>query len=115
MTQFVPMVLMTLPAGHVADTRERKRVIVSMLAIVGLASAGLAAISVSHINVGWVFACLVISGIARTFLWSASASFLPLLVSREEFPRALTWATSEFSIFSGGGTGSRGSDYRADE
>jgi MFS family permease len=100
LTQFAPMVLMTLPAGHVADTRERKRVIVSMQAIVGLASAGLALISLSKIPVGWMFACLVASGIARTFLWSASASFLPLLVSREEFPRALTWATSSFQ-FSG--------------
>jgi len=27
LTAFVPMVLMTLPAGHVADTRERKSVI----------------------------------------------------------------------------------------
>ena len=98
LTQFVPMVLMTLPAGHVADTRERKRVIVSMLAVVGTASAGLAAISMARIEVGWVFACLVASGIARTFLWSASASFLPLLVSREEFPRALTWATSSFQF-----------------
>lgn len=98
LTQFVPMVLMTLPAGHVADTRERKNVITSMLAIVGLASIGLSLISLSHIHVGWMFACLVASGIARTFLWSASASFLPLLVSREEFPRALTWATSSFQF-----------------
>lgn len=98
LTQFVPMVLMTLPAGHVADTRERKRVIISMQAIVGLASLGLVLISLRHAAVGWVFACLVASGIARTFLWSASASFLPLLVSREEFPRALTWATSTFQF-----------------
>lgn len=98
LTQFAPMVLMTLPAGHVADTRERKSVIISMLAIVSLASIGLALISLSHIPVGWMFACLAASGIARTFLWSASASFLPLLVSREEFPRALTWATSSFQF-----------------
>lgn len=98
LTQFVPMVLMTLPAGHVADTRERKRTIVSMQAILGLASLGLALISRSHVPVGWVFACLVVSGIARTFVWSASASFLPLLVSREEFPRALTWAASTFQF-----------------
>jgi MFS family permease len=98
LTQFIPMVLMTLPAGHVADTRERKGVIMSMQAVVGVASIGLAAISVANVHVGWMFACLVAAGIARTFLWSASASFLPLLVSREEFPKAVMWASSTFHI-----------------
>jgi MFS family permease len=57
-------------------------------------------VSRSHAPVYWIFLCLVCSGIARTFMWSASASFLPQLVSREEFPRALTWVTGSFQFSS---------------
>ena len=40
LTAFVPQVLMTLPAGHVADTRERKRVIILMQGVLALHVAG---------------------------------------------------------------------------
>ena len=96
--QFLPMILMTLPAGHIADTRSRKHIIVAMQALLTSASLGLALISIFHANVSWVYCCLFASGMARTFLWSATASFMPQLVSREEFPRAVTWAANSFQI-----------------
>jgi MFS family permease len=93
---FLPMVLMTLPAGHVADTRERKKVIVAMQSLLAMTSLGLALISWQQSPVLWVYVCLFISGVARTFLWAASASFLPQLVARSEFPLAVTWSSSTF-------------------
>jgi MFS family permease len=98
LTAVVPMVLMTLPAGHVADTRERKRVIIAMQAMLACTSMGLAFISWKQAPVAWVFVCLFLAGVARTFLWSASASFLPQLVSRPEFPLALNWSSSTFQF-----------------
>ena len=98
LTQFLPMVLMTLPAGHIADTRERKRIIMSMELVLTSASVGLAVVSLLRANVFWMYCCLFASGIARTFLWSATASFLPQLVSREEFPRAVMFTTGSFQI-----------------
>lgn len=98
LTQFLPMLAMTLPAGHVADSHERRKVIMAMQSVMMLASLGLYFISRGHAAVGWIFVCLTLSGLARTFLWSATASFLPLLVSREEFPRALTWFTGAFQF-----------------
>jgi MFS family permease len=95
---FVPMVLMTLPAGHIADTRERKSVIIAMQAVLACTSMGLALISWKQTPVAWMFICLFVAGIARTFLWSASASFLPQLVSRAEFPLAVTWSSSTFQF-----------------
>jgi MFS family permease len=93
---FLPMVLMTLPAGHVADTRERKKVIVAMQAVLAMTSLGLALISWRQSPVLWVYVCLFISGVARTFLWASSASFLPQLVERSQFPLAVTWSSSTF-------------------
>jgi MFS family permease len=92
------MVVMTLPAGHVADTRERKRVIIVMQGAMALTSLGLALVSWKAMPVGWIFLCLFAAGVAQTFLWSASASFLPQLVAREEFPLAVNWNSSTFQF-----------------
>jgi MFS family permease len=98
LTQFLPMLVMTLPAGHFADTRSRKAIIMEAQAVMAAASLGLALISWNQAPVSLVYLCLLVSGVARTFLWSASASFLPQLVSREEFPRALNWSSSTFQF-----------------
>jgi len=98
LTQFLPMLVMTLPAGHLADSRNRKGIIIVTQAVMAAAALGLAVISWRQAPVSLVYGCLLLSGVARTFLWSASASFLPLLVSREEFPRALNWSSSTFQF-----------------
>jgi MFS family permease len=48
--------------------------------------------------VEWIYFYLSIAGVARTFLWAASASFLPQLVERKEFPLAMTWSSSTFQF-----------------
>ena len=88
LTQMVPMILFTLPAGHAADNHDRKRIIVLMTFVLACASAGLTLISRLHADVFWIYTCLFIAGTARTFLWPASSAFLPHLVSRQDFSRA---------------------------
>jgi MFS family permease len=105
LTQFLPMLAMTLPAGHLADTRSRKGIIMATLGVMAAASLGLALVSWkwaavpwTHGQVYWVYFCLLLSGGARTFNWSAGASFLPLLVSRDQFPLAVNWNSSTFQF-----------------
>ncbi len=98
LTQMGPMLLFTLPAGHIADNHSRKQIIVMMLAVVALASLGLATISTLQAPVYWTYACLFVGGTARTFLWPASAAFLPQLVSREQFSKAVTWNSGTFQL-----------------
>jgi len=98
LAQVLPMFLLTLPAGHVADNYNRKKVILWMQSVIGLACAGLTLISYFKADVGWMFACLFLMGTGRVYFWAASASFLPQLVSRPEFPRAVTWITGSFQI-----------------
>src|SRR3989442_5769726 len=38
LTQMAPMLLLTLPAGHVADNHNRKQIILAMLLVLGLSS-----------------------------------------------------------------------------
>jgi MFS family permease len=98
LTSYLPMVVMTLPAGHVADSRDRKQVMVFMQATMALIALGLALVSWKRLPVEWMYVCLFAGGVARTFLWSASASFLPQLVAREEFPLAVNWSSSTFQF-----------------
>jgi MFS family permease len=100
LTQMGPMVLFTLPAGHVADNHERKRIILLMTAALAGASLGLALISASKAPVSWIYCCLFAAGTARTFMWPASAAFLPQLVSRQEFSKVVTWSSGTFQLSS---------------
>src|ERR1051325_46014 len=108
LTQMIPMILCTLPAGHIADNYERKRIIVAMISVVAVASLGLTFISAYHGDVVWIYLCLFIAGAARTFLWPASAAFLPHLVPRSLFARAVTWNTGSFHLSSVAGPAAGG-------
>src|SRR5256885_13381098 len=100
LTQMVPMVLLILPAGHVADHYPRKRTILGMVFLATLSSIGLTLISAFHADVLWIYGCLFAAGFARTVLWPASPAFLPQLVPRQEFSRAVTWNTGAFHLSS---------------
>ena len=100
LTQMVPMFLFTLPAGHVADNYNRKRVVALMTTVVAAASLGVAVVSALRAPVHWIYLCLFIGATARTFMWAASAAFLPQLVDRKVFPRAVNWSASIFYLSS---------------
>ena len=98
LTQVLPMILCTLPAGHFADIYNRKNIIVLMTLGAAVANLALAGISAASAPVLLIYLCLIVTGTARTFLWAASASFLPQLVGRKEFSHAVTWSSSTFQI-----------------
>jgi MFS family permease len=100
LTQMAPMILFTLPAGHFADNHDRKRIIIWMTFVIACASAGLTVISGLKADVFWIYCCLFAAGTARTFLWPASSAFLPHLVSRQQFSKAVTWSSGSFQLSS---------------
>ena len=107
LTQMLPMVLFTLPAGHVADNHERKRIIVLMNLVMAVASLGLTLISALGAPVFWIYCCLFAAGTARTFLWPASAAFLPQLVSRRTFSAGGGLEQRQLPALLGGRAGGR--------
>ena len=101
----VPMILCTLPAGQLADRRNRKSIILGSTLALGFASLGLTLTSAFidlDKNVAtfqmFAYSLLVVIGVARTFLWPASAAFVTALVSREELPRAITFNSGAFQL-----------------
>jgi MFS family permease len=100
-----PMILFTLPSGHLADRRNRKSIILGSTLLLGLASLGLTLASAFiplDKNLAafefFAYSLLVVIGAARTFLWPASAAFLTALVSRKELPRAITFNSGAFQL-----------------
>jgi MFS family permease len=100
LAQMIPMVFCTLPAGHVADSFNRKKIILTTTLLVAAASLGLTLISALQAPVFWIYFCLIVVGAARTFLWPASAAFLPSLVPRHQFARAVTFNSGTFQLSS---------------
>jgi len=101
----VPMILCTLPAGQIADRFNRKKIILGSTLVLGLASLGLTLTSAGialdqavGTFQGFAYALLVVIGVARTFLWPASAAFVTALVTREELPRGITFNSGAFQL-----------------
>jgi len=100
LTNMIPMVLFTLPAGHFADNYNRKRIVMAMTFITACASAGLTLVSAFRAANIWIYVCLFVIGTARTLLWPASSAFLPHLVARRDFSRAVAWSSGSFQLAS---------------
>ncbi len=88
LTQVMPMILFTLPAGHMADNFSRKKIITLMTVVMAASSLGLTLISYYQAPVFLMYVCLFINGATRTFQTAASASFLPSLVDRKDLSLA---------------------------
>lgn len=98
LSQMLAIILWTLPAGYIADNFNRKRVILLMDLLICLSALGLTLISAFEASVACIYVCLVILGCAKTILWPANASFLPHIVSRDLFPRAVTFNSGTFQL-----------------
>jgi MFS family permease len=98
LAQMVAILSWTLPAGYIADNFNRKRVILITDLLICLSALSLTLISAFNASLICLYVSLIILGSARTILWPANASFLPHLVSRQEFSRAVTFNSATFQL-----------------
>jgi MFS family permease len=90
LAQFIPLLALTLPAGEMADRRNRRTTV--MLAIVAEGSCALAYLAMAiHGNppLWGLLSVAVAFGASRAFLAPASQAFLPMVVGRAALPRAI--------------------------
>jgi MFS family permease len=95
--QFLPMFLLTLPAGHAADQYNRKTIIRICQTIEGV---GLAALAIGSYNL-WlqkenILVMVFIIAAARAFEGPATQALMPGLIDRKHFPQAMAWSSSAF-------------------
>jgi len=98
LVQVIPVILLSLPAGHVADRFDRKRIAIATRLMLALCSAGLALLSVTQGSLALIYGCLLLIGAARAFNDPAGASLLAQTVPPEVFTNAATWESSTWQL-----------------
>jgi MFS family permease len=96
----LPMLALALPAGHIIDTQDRRRVLMASLAIFTISSVGLAFVSAARGPLVALYGCVLISGVARAFHTPARNALLPGLVPATLLANAVTWNSGGWQLAS---------------
>ena len=90
LVQFVPSVLLALPAGHVADQFERRRIVLLGQLVEWAAIAVLTVFTLMHrVHEAGILALVFVIGVAKAFEFPAMQSMLPALVPPKILSRAM--------------------------
>lgn len=97
LAQFLPGILLFLPAGHAADRFSRRRILRACFAGFAVCSLLLALLAARGVtSVFPIYAVLLLNGVVRAFNGPAGQALLPLTVPEEHFPNAVAWNSSIF-------------------
>jgi MFS family permease len=94
----LPVVILALPAGDLADRMERKRILIWAQVAFIIAGLALAALSYWKGPVVVIYAVLLGRGAAQAFNNPARQALLPQLLPANVFGNAVTWASSAFQV-----------------
>jgi MFS family permease len=100
LVQFVPVLLLAIPAGHAADRFGRKQIVLVAQLMQAVCALSLAAVSAAHGHVSLVYLCLLFAGCARGFSGPATAAMVRQFVPPSDYESAIKWSTSAFQIAS---------------
>lgn len=100
LAQVIPMILLTLIAGHIADKYNRQRTTLLAIFLLAVCSLALGVISYTKGAIFLVYACLIFMGVARAFLKPASDALMWQLIPTNLFSNAATWVSSSFQLAS---------------
>lgn len=100
----IPMLVLTLPAGQLADMRSRRRLMAFTMLICAASCVGMAWVSYFHStwehSVAATYVLLGLGATGATLGRPARAALMPQLVSSEVFPNAVTWNASLYETAS---------------
>jgi MFS family permease len=92
LAQFLPFVLLVLPAGHVADRADRRLILVAAYSVQAVCAGLFLWFTLSgSIRVWPIFVAMTLFGVARAFSMPASQAMTPNLVPPEIFPKAVAF------------------------
>jgi len=92
----IPVILLALPAGHLADRMDRKKIVIGAQILFVTMSLLLAVVSHFQGPIPLIFGILLIGGIGQAYNNPARAALLPRLVPAGVFGNAVTWSSSAF-------------------
>lgn len=97
--QFIPAFALTLVAGALADTFDRRRIMMTAQAV-ALASGIVLVVATARgsVTLGLLYGLVVTAAIASAFDSPARMAFLPSLVARDVFPRVVTISSTNQAL-----------------
>lgn len=102
--QFLPLFVLTLYAGTLADRVSRRAIVLWALLAEGLGVLALAALALQGApSLTAIFLIAALFGAARAFLSPAANSLVPMLVSRTDMPQAISLSTTVWMMATIGG------------
>jgi MFS family permease len=96
--QAIPLVVLALPSGVLADMFDRRRIIFSTTLVTALASLVLWRLPNEKSSVPWMYAALLLWSTALTIGRPARSALLPITVPTHAFSNAVTWNSSFFQL-----------------
>ena len=94
LVQVIPVILLSLPAGHVSDQNNRRRIVVITELLLAFCVVGLGWLSYTRGSLTLIYLFLLGIGIARAFNEPASSTLLPEALPPEMFSSAAPWNSS---------------------
>jgi MFS family permease len=99
LSQFLPFIVLILPAGHAADQHDRRRIVAACFALQAAGALLLALYSRSGVPDVWpVFAIMGLFGVARAFSMPAAQALLPNVVPVESYGHAVALNSSAMQV-----------------
>ena len=99
LSQFLPFVVLILPAGEAADRLDRRRIVAACYAILALCDVALTWFSLSGVSSpAPIFAVMALFGTARAFNMPTGQALLPNLVPRADFGSAVAINSSALQV-----------------
>jgi MFS family permease len=96
----LPVMLLALPAGALADRFDRRKIVMGGVIVGALAIFELAWLSHTHGPLKYVYLTLLIAATANAIAWPARSALLPQIVPAEVFSNAATWNSSVWQVAS---------------
>jgi MFS family permease len=98
LVQAVPLLVLALPAGHLADRASRKMIVTATQLAGAACSAGLALVIWRHGSIFSIYALLTAGATALALGGPARSAMLPHIVSADKFANAVSWYSSLFQV-----------------
>ncbi|MGV1004960.1 MAG: MFS transporter [Candidatus Nanopelagicales bacterium] len=90
LAQFLPSLILALPAGHLADQYDRRRLVLWSQVVELLLVAVLAGLTVTgQLREWWILTLILLISAAKAIEWPAGTSLVPGLVPASVLPRAV--------------------------
>jgi MFS family permease len=103
LAEAVPFIGAALYAGHVADTHDRRRIMLAALGVLFFCAVSLLTLpfllpSAPRLVVPAIYGVIVLSGLARSFLQPARQALAAEMVPRPLFGNAIAWRSGSWQL-----------------